>query len=68
MVTVRVRATVRVALKLATVTLGAGQRVTYDRWHSFKLITTRRYHPGTHAIEVQVNGAASGRAEFELLS
>ncbi|RFA11383.1 DNA alkylation repair protein [Subtercola boreus] len=52
--------------KLATVTLAAGQSVTYERRHSFKLITTRRYHPGTHAIEVQVNGVASGRAEFEL--
>ncbi|MEE6261553.1 hypothetical protein [Plantactinospora sonchi] len=28
---------------------------------------TRRYHPGAHAIELQVNGVGSGRTEFTLL-
>ncbi|WP_255455313.1 MULTISPECIES: hypothetical protein [unclassified Cryobacterium] len=37
------------------------------RSHSFRAITTRRYHPGVHALEVQVNGAAWGRVEFTLL-
>ncbi|MGY4858682.1 DNA alkylation repair protein [Cryobacterium sp. AP23] len=53
--------------KLTTVTLAPGEQVDLARSHSFRAITTRRYHPGTHALEVQVNGVASGRAEFILL-
>lgn len=54
--------------KLTTVTLAPGERVDLSRSHSFRLITTRRYHAGVHALEVQVNGVLSGRAEFTLLS
>jgi 3-methyladenine DNA glycosylase AlkC len=53
--------------KLSTVTLAPGERVELSRTHSFRAITTRRYHPGAHALEVQVNGVVSGRAEFLLL-
>ena len=53
--------------KLATVTLAAGERFDRIREHSFRAITTRRYYPGAHAIELQVNGVVSGRADFELL-
>ncbi|POH63585.1 MULTISPECIES: DNA alkylation repair protein [Cryobacterium] len=53
--------------KLTTVTLAAGETVQLARSHSFRAITTRRYHPGVHALEVQVNGAAWGRVEFTLL-
>lgn len=53
--------------KLAIVSLAPGERVDLRRTHSFRAITTRRYHPGAHALEVQVNGVASGRAEFTLL-
>ncbi|MBP2325861.1 3-methyladenine DNA glycosylase AlkC [Kibdelosporangium banguiense] len=52
--------------KLVTRELAAGQQVTIDRNHSFRLITTRVYHPGTHALEIQINGESFGRAEFEL--
>ncbi|POH66362.1 DNA alkylation repair protein [Cryobacterium zongtaii] len=53
--------------KLTTVTLAAGETVRLARSHSFRAITTRRYHPGVHALEVQVNGVASGLAQFILL-
>ncbi|MFC5930399.1 DNA alkylation repair protein [Cryobacterium melibiosiphilum] len=53
--------------KLTTVTLAPGERVELSRTHSFRAITTRRYHPGAHAFEVQVNGVLSGRADFVLL-
>ncbi|WEO77265.1 DNA alkylation repair protein [Cryobacterium sp. SO2] len=53
--------------KLTTVTLAPGELIELSRTHSFRAITTRRYHPGTHALEVQVNGVASGRAQFTLL-
>ncbi len=52
--------------KLTTRTLAPGERIELTREHSFRLITTRRYHPGTHGISLQVNGVASGRADFEL--
>jgi 3-methyladenine DNA glycosylase AlkC len=53
--------------KLTTTTLAPGERLGRSREHSFRAITTRRYYPGLHAIEVQVNGVVLGRAEFELL-
>jgi 3-methyladenine DNA glycosylase AlkC len=52
--------------KLTTTTLAAGEQLTLRRRHSFRPITTRRYHPGAHAVELQVNGVRSGRAEFTL--
>ena len=53
--------------KLTTTTLEPGGRLDIDRSHSFRAITTRRYYPGAHAIELQVNGVVLGRAEFILL-
>ncbi|MET0930221.1 MAG: DNA alkylation repair protein [Aeromicrobium sp.] len=52
--------------KLAVRDLGPGESVSLAREHSFRLITTRTYHPGAHAIELLVNGASVGRADFEL--
>jgi len=54
--------------KLTTKTLGAHQQTTITRCHSFKPITTRRYYPGTHAVELQINGRRLGHTEFELLA
>lgn len=54
--------------KLATRTLAPGEQVTVSKTHSLRPITTRRYYPGTHAIELRVNGIASSRTDFELLS
>lgn len=53
--------------KLTTADLAPGETLRLARSHSFKVITTRRYHPGTHAIELQVNGVPGGRVDFELL-
>jgi hypothetical protein len=53
--------------KLTPLTLAPGERVELSRSHSFRMITTRRYHAGVHALDVQVNGVLSGRAEFILL-
>jgi 3-methyladenine DNA glycosylase AlkC len=54
--------------KLTTRRLEPGGRLAISRRHSFKPISTRRYHPGPHGIELQVNGARFGRAEFELVA
>lgn len=53
--------------KLASPTLAPGETFVVRRVHSFRPITTRRYHPGPHAVELQVNGVASGRTELLLL-
>ena len=52
--------------KLARRQLNPGERLSVSKRHSFRKITTRRYYPGTHAVEIQVNGVAVGRAEFEI--
>jgi len=53
--------------KLATRTLAPGETISISRSHSLRAITTRRYYPGAHGIELQINGASRGRADFALL-
>ncbi|HEY9267459.1 MAG TPA: DNA alkylation repair protein, partial [Mycobacterium sp.] len=53
--------------KLTTRTLAPGERITVSKEHSLRPITTRRYYPGLHAVDIRVNGIASERACFELL-
>ncbi|WP_394617023.1 DNA alkylation repair protein [Lentzea sp. JNUCC 0626] len=52
--------------KLTTRTVAPGETYEFSRAHSFRVLTTRRYHPGQHAVELQINGVRSGRAEFAL--
>ncbi|MGW4485711.1 DNA alkylation repair protein [Amycolatopsis sp. NPDC004368] len=56
------------AFKLTTRLLEPGAELPLARTHSFRLITTRVYHPGPHALEIQVNGTSLGKADFELLT
>lgn len=53
--------------KWMTVDLEAGGRVRVARNVSVKPLSTRRIYPGTHAIELQVNGARLERIEFEVI-
>ena len=53
--------------KLTTRTLAPGEALTVTKVHSFRPITTRRYYPGTHAVDVRVNGITSASTEFDLL-
>ncbi|WP_210590652.1 DNA alkylation repair protein [Streptomyces sp. GESEQ-35] len=53
--------------KLTTRTVEPGQELRLRREHSFRPVTTRRYYPGGHAMELQVNGVRSPQASFELL-
>jgi len=53
--------------KLKALRLGPGETVTVRKKHSMKTVTTRVHYPGTHAIELLINGKPSGRAEFELV-
>ena len=53
--------------KLTTLTLKPGEVVLLTKGHSLRAITTRRYYPGEHAVELQVNGVPSGKTPFTLL-
>ncbi|MFF3564744.1 DNA alkylation repair protein [Streptomyces sp. NPDC002574] len=54
--------------KLTTRTLEAGERLSISRRHSFKRISTRVLHPGSHLLELQINGVAQGKAGFDLVA
>lgn len=46
--------------------LGAGEERELLKKHSLKPITTRRYHAGTHRIELLINGQPVAEASFAL--
>jgi 3-methyladenine DNA glycosylase AlkC len=48
-------------------TLEAGEKVLLRKQHSFKPVTTRRYHAGQHRISLQINGQTMAEAGFALL-
>ncbi|MCO4762673.1 MAG: DNA alkylation repair protein [Myxococcales bacterium] len=43
-----------------------GAVVRLDKRHMFKAISTRRYYPGLHRVELQINGAVFAGADFTL--
>lgn len=53
--------------KLKTAVLAPNQSLTIQKSHSIKPITTRTYYPGTHRVEIQVNGHRLGERSFELI-
>jgi 3-methyladenine DNA glycosylase AlkC len=48
------------------VVLAPGEVRTLTRRHSFKPVTTRRYHPGRHAIDISINGRVAARSAVRL--
>lgn len=46
--------------------LPAGGRQVIDKDHAIRAITTRRYYPGTHRIEILINGTIAASADFDL--
>ncbi|HRQ39207.1 MAG TPA: hypothetical protein PLD25_14965 [Chloroflexota bacterium] len=53
--------------KLRNVSLDGRQSLPIRKNHAFKPITTRRYYPGLHRVEIQVNGQTLAGADFELI-
>lgn len=49
-----------------TLTLGPGETRSLERHHALKPLTTRRYHGGTHALDLRLNGQVLAHAEFQL--
>jgi 3-methyladenine DNA glycosylase AlkC len=43
-----------------------GEQRLLLRRHSFKPISTRRYHPGRHAVDLRINGQVVAAAGFDL--
>ncbi len=47
-------------------TLQPGEQLIWQKVHTLKPISTRRYYPGPHALDVQVNGVVHGITPFVL--
>lgn len=47
-------------------TLAPGEARQLDKRHSLRPVTTRTLYPGTHRVELQVNGQALAASAFEL--
>ncbi len=53
--------------KWKNIILYEGQELSLNKQHPFKLITTRKYYPGEHAIELLINGQSFAILPFELV-
>ncbi|MAU00834.1 MAG: hypothetical protein CL608_27120 [Anaerolineaceae bacterium] len=53
--------------KLKTAVLPPNQSLTVTKSHPIRPITTRTYYPGTHRVQIQVNGQIIGERSFELI-
>jgi 3-methyladenine DNA glycosylase AlkC len=52
--------------KLTRKTLKAGETLQISKRHSFRPISTRKYYPGRHTLEIQVNGVRFEKMFFDL--
>ena len=48
--------------------LAPGEQRQLVKRHAMRLVTTRRYHPGAHAVDVRVNGQVLAEVGFQLAS
>lgn len=54
------------AWSVGDMTLAPDERRAVTRSHDFRAVSTRTLYPGTHRIEVRVNGVIGGGVDFEL--
>lgn len=52
--------------KISEKLIEPNQIVDFQRFYSFHPITTRKYYPGIHAIELIINGIGSNYTQFEV--
>ena len=52
--------------KWRTTTLLTEKTLTLTKNHAIKKITTRKYYPGLHTVEIMVNGISMGKSDFNL--
>ncbi len=48
--------------------LAPGETRALQKLHPMRLITTRTYHPGAHALDLRINGQVLAEQPFELLT
>lgn len=53
--------------KLKKIKISPAAVVQFTKRHALRPISTRRYYPGEHGIEIQVNGQVLGRKKWTLL-
>ena len=53
--------------KLKTFSLQAKANIYLTKKHSFKKISTRKYYPGEHKLEIFINGQSKSTKTFDLL-
>jgi 3-methyladenine DNA glycosylase AlkC len=53
--------------KWKTITLAPFATLAAKKKHGIKKITTRTYYPGTHSLEIKINGISCGIKNFELI-
>jgi len=46
--------------------LAPGESRQLVKRHSMRAVTTRRYHPGAHALDLRINGQVLAEAAFDL--
>jgi 3-methyladenine DNA glycosylase AlkC len=49
-----------------SLTLAPEAQTALSKKHSMRAVTTRRYYPGRHAVDVQINGQVVATATFDL--
>ena len=54
--------------KIVSRSIAPGETVAISKSYSFRTRTTRTFHLGEHAIELQINGRPYGRDAFQLVS
>jgi len=54
--------------KLKTLVLAEGETLTLKKAHRFVPLSTRRYYPGEHKVEVKINGLSFAEATFNLVT
>jgi 3-methyladenine DNA glycosylase AlkC len=53
--------------KWSVLELAPGESISLTRRHSLKPVTTRRYYPGAHKLDIRVNGRLLAEADFNLM-
>jgi 3-methyladenine DNA glycosylase AlkC len=49
-----------------SLSLAAQETRTLHKRHSMRVVSTRRYHPGRHEVDVRINGEVRARSFFDL--
>lgn len=49
-----------------SLSLAANETRTLRKRHSMRMVSTRRYHPGRHEVDVRINGEVRAQAFFDL--